>query len=212
MHSAPHRNNSDFQLRHFVGGSCHTPDAAWNVLYEQRLDILQKREATRAKLLRREANRLDLEQQKAAIASEQDRLRYEANKIEFDAGEGMLEMALAGADKEIATIEGLMAELEPQRKYKHLPLLEATEAAQPEEWALEFKHRAENYLLSIGTIPADQLEAMRKHPDFDAVILPHIKHKMALLENARTRADAANLLTGTSGLLLTQRDDDSTAT
>ena len=141
-----------------------------------------------------------------------DRLRYEANKIEFDAGEGMLEMALAGADKEIATIEGLMAELEPQRKYKHLPLLEATEAAQPEEWALEFKHRAENYLLSIGTIPADQLEAMRKHPDFDAVILPHIKHKMALLENARTRADAANLLTGTSGLLLTQRDDDSTAT
>ena len=201
MHSAPHRNNSDFQLRHFIAGSCHTPDAAWNILYEQRLDIMSKREITKARLLKREAARLDLEEQKAAIRTRQDELRYQAAKIEYDSGEGMLEMALAGADKELATIEGLMAELEPQRKYKHLPLLEATEAAQQDEWREEFKHRVENYLLSTGYIPHDQLEAMRKHPDFEGAILPHIKQTMLRLENAGSTSAAVTLLTKHANML-----------
>ena len=162
-----------------------------------------------SKMVKSGMPRNDLEAARAWLAERAAGLAFEGLEKARANGSDILLIDTAGRLQNKA---GLMAELEPQRKYKHLPLLEATEAAQPEEWALEFKHRAENYLLSIGTIPADQLEAMRKHPDFDAVILPHIKHKMALLENARTRADAANLLTGTSGLLLTQRDDDSTAT
>ena len=93
MHSAPHRNNSDFQLRHFIAGSCHTADAAWNLLYEQRLDIIVKREHTKAKILRRRAYWLDLEEQRKNIQTAQDELRYEADLLEFNASENILELA-----------------------------------------------------------------------------------------------------------------------
>ena len=85
-----------------------------------------------------------------------------------------------------------MAELEPQRKYAHLPLLEASQAAQREEWLLEFKHRTENYLLSRGTIPEDQLQAMRSHPDFESSIVPFISD---IVEKIATNKDKMNLLT-----------------
>ena len=194
MHSAPHRNNSDFQLRYFIAGSCHTPDAAWNILYEQKLDIEIKLNSTKAQLLKRQATKLDLEQQEKNIKTEQDRLRYEAACIDFKATEGLTELALQGAEKELETIKALMDELEPLRKYKHLPFLEATEAAQQDEWREEFKHRAENYLVSQGTIPHDQLEAMRKHPDFVHGILPAIKTTMLALESAKTSSGAMMLL------------------
>jgi hypothetical protein len=194
MHSAPHRNNSDFQLRYFIANNCHTADIAWCVLYEQKLDIFTKLEATRAKLVRRKAKKLEIDE-KLKSASEIDRLNAQADLIDWECGEGMLEMAIKGAEQELATIESIMAELEPQRKYGHLPVLEASQAAQREEWLLEFKRRTENYLLSIGTIPEDQLNAMRNHPDFEAEIVPHVKQvsyqinksddKMALLTNNR---------------------------
>jgi len=194
MHSAPHRNNSDFQLRHFIAGSCHTADAAWNLLYEQKLDIKLKLANTKSQMLKRQAYKIDLEKRKNSVLTEQDHLRYEADMIEFEASEGLLELALEGVTKELQTIETLMAELEPFRKYKNLPLLEATEAAQQDEWREEFKHRAENYLVSQGTIPHDQLEAMRKHPDFIEEILPAIKKTMVALENAKTTSNAVMLL------------------
>jgi len=194
MHSTPHRNNSDFQLRYFIANNCHTADIAWCVMYEQRLDIHTKLEATKAKLVRRKAKRLEIDE-KLKSASEIDRLNAQADLIDWESGEGMLEMAIKGAEQELATIESLMAELEPQRKYGHLPVLEASQAAQREEWLLEFKRRTENYLLSIGTIPEDQLNAMRNHPDFEAEIVPHVKQvsyqinksddKLALLTNNR---------------------------
>lgn len=194
MHSAPHRNNSDFQLRYFIANNCHTADIAWCVLYEQKLDIFTKLEATKAKLVRRKAKKLEIDE-KLKSASEVDRLNAQADLIDWESGEGMLEMAIKGAEQELATIESLMAELEPQRKYGHLPVLEASQVAQREEWLLEFKRRTENYLLSIGTIPEDQLNAMRNHPDFEAEIVPHVKQvsyqinksddKLALLTNNR---------------------------
>jgi hypothetical protein len=194
MHSAPHRNNSDFQLRYFIANNCHTADIAWCVLYEQKLDIFTKLEATKARLVRRKAKKLEIDE-KLKSASEIDRLNAQADLIDWESGEGMLEMAIKGAEQELATIESLMAELEPQRKYGHLPVLEASQAAQREEWLLEFKRRTENYLLSIGTIPEDQLNAMRNHPDFEAEIVPHVKQvsyqisksddKLALLTNNR---------------------------
>ena len=194
MHSAPHRNNSDFQLRYFIANNCHTADIAWCVLYEQKLDIFTKLEATKAKLVRRQAKKLEIDEKLKSV-NEVDRLNAQADLIDWESGEGMLEMAIKGAEQELATIESLMAELEPQRKYGHLPVLEASQAAQREEWLLEFKRRTENYLLSIGTIPEDQLNAMRNHPDFEAEIVPHVKQvsyqinksddKLALLTNNR---------------------------
>ena len=104
-------------------------------------------------------------------------------------------MAVLGAEQELATITSIMAELEPQRKYADLPILEAAQAAQREEWLLEFQRRTENYLLSTGTIPEDHLNAMRNHPDFEVNIVPFItevlhkisvdKDKISLLTNNR---------------------------
>lgn len=201
MHSAPHRNNSNFQLRHFIAGACHTPDAAWSVLYEQMIDIKIKLAATEAKLLRRKSQEMDFEERKKYINTEQEKLKYEADLIEFMSGYGLLELAIEGAKKELECIVSLMKELEPYRKYKHLPILEATEAAQQDEWREEFKHRIENFLLGQGFIPADQLEAIRRHPDFETHILPHIKKTMVMLEDAKSTSNAVMLLTRTNLLL-----------
>jgi hypothetical protein len=204
MHSAPHRNNSDFQLRHFIAGSCHTADGAWAILYEQLLDIQIKHESTKAKIVRRKIKVLEFEKRMAEAVNEIERLTVEADLIEFRSGEGLLELALAGSEKELETIKALMAELEPQRKYGHLPLLEATEAAQREEWLGEFKARIENYLLTQGTIPQDQLEAMRRHPNFEDAIVPHISNVLTSLAKAENKID---LLKNSPNLLLTSKGD-----
>jgi hypothetical protein len=194
MHSSPHRNNSDFQLRHFIANQCHTADVAWCVMYEQKIDIQIKLDATKARLLRRKAKKLEIDQNLNSDDPIQ-KLIAEADLLEWQSGEGLLEMAILGAEQEICTITSIMEELEPQRKYAHLPILEAAQAAQREEWKLEFKHRIENYLLSRGTIPEDQLQAMRSHPDFEAELVPHVQNmiekisssenKMSLLTNNR---------------------------
>jgi len=194
MHSSPHRNNSDFQLRYFVANNCHTADVAWCIMYEQKLDIQIKLESTKAKLLRRKVKLMEIEQDLEST-DQIKQLNAQADLIEWQSGEGLLEMAILGAEQELATISSIMTELEPQRKYAHLPLLEASQAAQREEWLLEFQRRTENFLLSNGTIPEDQLNAMRNHPDFESNIVPFItdvihkistnKDKMGLLTNNR---------------------------
>jgi hypothetical protein len=200
MHSAPHRNNSDFQLRYFMANNCHTADTAWCLMYEQRLDIMLKLESTRARMLRREAKKAEIEDiLNDASASRSAKLNAKADLMEWQSGEGLLELAIAGAEQEIATIEQIMAELEPQRKYGHLPLLEASQAAQREEWCLEFKRRCENYLISIGTIPEDQLNAMRNHPDFEEEIIPHVRQISQRIQDAQ---DKLAILSGNKPLLI----------
>lgn len=198
MHSSPHRNNSDFQLRYFMANNCHTADIAWCLMYEQRLDIQIKLDSTRAKVLRRQAKKAEIDRNLKS-EDEPTRLNAQADLIEWQSGEGLLEMAIKGAEMEIATINSIMNELEPQRKYAYLPVLEASQAAQREEWCLEFKRRSENYLLSTGTIPEDQLNAMRNHPDFENQIVPHVEKlmikiktqdKMTLLTNNRMLLEA----------------------
>lgn len=194
MHSSPHRNNSDFQLRHFIANQCHTADVAWCVMYEQKLDIQIKLDVTKACLIRRKAKKLEIDNNLNTNDPIQ-KLNAEADLLEWQSSDGMLEMAILGAEQEICTITQIMDELEPRRKYAHLPLLEAAQAAQQEEWKLEFKHRIENFLLSRGTIPEDQLQAMRSHPDFESELVPHVQemvhkianneNKMALLTNNR---------------------------
>lgn len=194
MHSSPHRNNSDFQLRYFMANNCHTADVAWCVMYEQKLDIQNKLNSTKANLLRRKARRIEIEQELKSTDPVKQ-LNAQADLFEWEGNEGLLEIAILGAEQELATITSIMAELEPQRKYADLPILEAAQAAQREEWLLEFRRRTENYLLSIGTIPEDHLNAMRNHPDFESNLVPYItnvlqkisvdKDKMGLLTNNR---------------------------
>lgn len=176
MNSKPHRTNANFQLKHFMAGSCHTPDGAWALLYEQRLDISVKIEHTKAQGLRRQARMMEAEAVLENPASTQiERLNAEADLLECNSAIEAWSKNLEAAENEHAYISKLMDDLEPLRKYKHLPLLEANEAMQREEWLGELKTRAENFLLTAGTIPHDHLNTMRCHPDFEAEIVPHIE-------------------------------------
>ncbi|NDB81963.1 MAG: hypothetical protein EB127_04375 [Alphaproteobacteria bacterium] len=168
------------------------------MMYEQKLDIQLKLDSTKAKMLRRKAKLIEIEQGLESTDPVK-KLNAQADLIEWQSTEGMLEMAVLGAEQELATINSIMAELEPQRKYADLPILEAAQAAQREEWLLEFKRRTENYLLSMGTIPEDHLNAMRNHPDFESQLVPYItnvmnkigmtKDKTKLLTNNRMLID-----------------------
>lgn len=176
MNSKPHRNNCDFQLKHFMAGSCHTPDGAWALLYDQKIDIGVKIEHTKAQGLRRQAKMMAAQ---AVLddpsSTEVQRLNAEADLLECNSVIEGWSKNLQAAENEYAYICKLMDELEPLRKYKHLPLLEANEAMQREEWLGELKTRAENFLLTAGTIPHDHLNTMRCHPDFETEIVPHIE-------------------------------------
>lgn len=206
MNSNPHRNNSDFQLRHFLAGSCFTPDGAWMLMYGQMIDREAVVKSCEAQRLRRDAKIMDAQ---AVIddpnVSQTDKMRAQADIIEADAHYYTWSTNLEAAKMELATIKQLMAELEPHRKYAHLPLLEANEAAQREEWLGEFKNRVENFMYSTGTIPEDHLRAMRNHPDFQSQLLPHIQEVMVKLANAKSSVE---LLTNHSEYFLEDKSND----
>ena len=56
---------------------------------------------------------------------------------------------------------------------------------QREEWLFELMNRAENYLLTTGTIPTDHFVTMRQHPDFDDSILPFIENVQKLMQETK---------------------------
>jgi hypothetical protein len=169
-----------------MANSCHTPDAAYALLYAQKLDMQVKLASSAGKMLERQAK---IEKASATIHNEKAKnylkLKAQAEIKKLEAESHVFYMNIEGAKKELATIEKLMAELEPQRKYAHLSILDANEACQREELLLEMKFRAENYILSQGSIPADHLSTMRCHPDFLNQILPHIQKLTQLLHETK---------------------------
>ena len=173
MHSASHRLNHDFQLRYFLAGSCHTPDAAWTLLYAQKIDMESKLKMSKGQEIDREIKTLEAEQ----LLKSADKMEIlQGRKIlaEIESSRYIFEMNILGAERELETIVSLMSELEPLCRYSSLPILERNEACWREEWCLELIRRAENNLLAYGTIPPDQLETMRQHPDFQKRIVPRI--------------------------------------
>lgn len=187
MNSKPHRTNSTFQLKHFLVGDCCTPDGAWNLMYGQKIDIEVKISHSDVQRLRRES--------KIAAAQEilnnsdstrAQKLDAEADILEQNAGLHVWELNLQAAKMELADIEEIMEQLEPYRKYSHLPLLEATEAAQEEEWLLTLKTRAENHMIATGGIPPDELRFMRNHPQFEAELVPHIQRLSSNMKGVST--------------------------
>lgn len=176
------RRNTHFQIDHFLVGSCFTADGAYSLLCdlrEERVDALAQVTVselrTRAKIARAEA----------ALRSEDEatRLDAEADLVEIRATADTLQKNIAAARGELAHIDGLIAKLQPHRRFSHLPDAEAHEAAQRDEWRLELANRAENFLLTSGSIPHDHFASMRQHPDFVTGILPVIEQtKMTLME------------------------------
>lgn len=155
-------------------------------MYGQKIDREAVVKSCEAQKLRREAKIMEAQEViDNPSASKSDKLKAQADIIEADAHYYTWATNLEAAKMELATINSLMEELEPHRKYKHLPLLEANEAAQRDEWLGEFKNRVENFLFSTGTIPEDHLRAMRNHPDFQTELLPHIQGVMTKLAGAK---------------------------
>lgn len=175
MIAKPHRMNSDFQLRYFIAGSCHTPDAAWLALYAQMLDAEEKVISTEAQQLRR-----TITQKKAEAiirkegGDELEIMEAQAAIIELNASSKIFSLNVVGVKNELESIKKMMAELEPFRKYAHLDVLEASEAMQREEWLLELKSRTEDYLVTSGMIPHDHMNALKCHPDFKEHLVPYV--------------------------------------
>jgi len=173
MNAKNGRVNHDFQLAYFLAGSCHTPDGAYALLCDLRQDRKDALALVKSSSLREQAKRIRAERNLDST-DPATRLEAEADIAEMDAHAETLALNIAAAEAELATINALIERIQPHRVFAHLPDAQAHEAAQADEWRLELMRRAENYLLTQQPIPADQFNAMRMHPSFDADIAPHI--------------------------------------
>lgn len=180
MHYKTSRQNHDFQLAYFLAGSCRTPDAAWSLLYDQRSDREDALKLYESAKLRERAKRVAAER-RIASNDEVEMLEGQADLLEIEAMADTTRRSVEGAQAELAMIEKIMNVLDPMRRFKHLPDAEAHEAAQREEWKHELINRAENFIMTQGTIPADEFNTMRMHPDFKTDILPALTNVKALV-------------------------------
>ena len=186
-------------------------------LHVRRKDAEQKLRATETNLARLEDIMAGLDRQigglrrqakimtaEAVLADEAStpvqRLNAEADLLECNSVIEGWSLNHKAAENEYAYICSLMDELEPMRQFKDLPLLEANEAMQRGEWLGELKTRAENFLLTAGTIPHDHLNTMRCHPDFEAEIVPHLAAITTSIANSK--GDRSKVLTNMKPLFL----------
>lgn len=214
MNSKPHRQNSDFQLRHFLVGSCTTPDGAYVLMYGQLIDMQGKLRHAESQLKARQAKLKAAEAKYAEaeyvlsnekrnegsgilhviLQAEADMLQAEADKLEIEADIPTWEMNRTAAQQELTAIENLMLELKPQCKYADNDILKMSELSQQEEWLGELKQRAENFLLTQGTIPHDHFQTMRMHPEFKTALVPHIQNVHKQISRVGARDAQGNML------------------
>lgn len=184
MHYKTNRQNHDFQILHFIVGACHTVDGAYAVLCDLREDRSNALRVAQASALR-EAARILTAKKKLRSWRKVRRLEAQADLAEIEALRQTNDACILAAQEELATIQGLMDKLEPHRQFKHLPLHAAHQAAQHDEWKLELINRAENYLITAGTIPADHFATMRLHPAFATEIYPATQRIQTLIQQRR---------------------------
>jgi hypothetical protein len=173
-----HLKNTLFHVLTVMVGSRNTPDEAYRVLYFELEDRKRAHDGAMSGRLKNKARRMRLEAKLAVVEDAADRLDLEAEMMELESGEQTMENAISGCEHEMKFITGVMDELLKRCKYIKSDLSNITEAftaCQREEWALELRKRAENFLLTQGSIPTDHFEVMRAHPDFERVIKPLIE-------------------------------------
>jgi hypothetical protein len=183
MHAKNNRVNKNFQIAYFLAGSCHTPDGAYALLK----DLQEDREMALAQL---ESLNLKV-QAKIAKAkhdiehgTEWERFEAKAELAEIENNKKFSERNIEAAKQELDFINKCIEKIQPHRRFAHLSDPEAHEAAQHDEWKLELMSRAENYLLTTGSIPTDHFVTMRQHPAFVDEILPAIENtKQMMISN-----------------------------
>jgi len=199
MNSKPHRNNSDFQLKYFLAGSCKTPDAAWCLLYEQKISRESVLKTTESQQIKRDIMKIKAER---LLESDDiiDQLEGKSDLIELEASQHTFDMNREACRQEVETTTRLMDELEPLRKYGHLSVLEAAEAIQEEEWLLELKERCENFMITQGSIPHDHFHTMRCHPQFKTELAPFMALVHQQVSQSRSIEDSLKAITQTTYL------------
>jgi hypothetical protein len=183
MNASNNRANHDFQILHFLVGSCFTSDGAYALLKDLEEEKLYSVSTLRNRDLMLKKNYIKI-QKLLNSEDELDRIDGEILKNETENTKEMEDRCANAAIKELEFIQLCIERIQPHRKYAHLPDAEAHEATQRDEWKFEFIHRAENCLLTTGAIATDQFGAMRQHPDFATEILPAIENtKQLMLQN-----------------------------
>ncbi len=184
-----HRKHSDFALRHFIAGSCYTPDAAYCLLYAQKEQIEMDLAAGDAAKLVHEAKIEDFEKRINEATTKLEKLEIEAELLKYKASQNTFLKNYEGAKRELETINALLEELKPQCKYWNEDILQMEQDMQREEWAMELKYRGENMILANALgIGYDHLQTMRQHPDFLTEIAPHLEKTTRLIHDARVNA------------------------
>jgi len=206
MHYKTNRLNHDFQIAHFIAGSCQTPDAAYAILCdlkEDRSNALKSFAAynlrDRAKIKRAErviAKFIDPETQEVIDGDTEnpDYLDAKADIVELQALAETTQRNYDAAVAELETIQKCMDALQAHRRFAHLPDAQAHEAAQHEEWKLQLIHTAENHLLTGHAVPPDHYATMRMHPEFLTAILPSIEKTQRLIHTSGSSPEAGKLL------------------
>lgn len=167
------RQNTDFQILYFLIGSCHTVDAAYGLLHELRDDRIMAIKTAEAKEYEQKAELLKAKKM-AESEDEIERLKGISLLLEHESHKDIQAKNFQAAKRELEFIEECLRRIEPHRKFSQYPDHIAFELAQRDEWRLEFINRAENALMTSGTIPMDEFNSMRMHPDFQTSILPEI--------------------------------------
>lgn len=194
MFAKNNRVNKNFQIAYFLAGSCHTPDGAYSLLKDLQEDREMALSQLEAGELRKQAKIIQaqrmIESDDPAIV-----LEGQADIAEIKNGEKFSERNIKSAYEELDFINKCIEKIHPHRKFKELPDPEAHEAAQFDEWKLELINRAENYLLTTGTIPTDHFSTMRQHPAFANEILPAINYARKLITSSPDNETVLKLLT-----------------
>ena len=197
MISKNHRQNHNFQIVYFLIGSCHTPDAAYALLQDLREDRAAAIDTYRVSQIKQKAEILKANKLISSI-DEIEQLEGEAKLLEIENHKKTGIVLYQAAVDELNFIDECISKLQPQRKYKLLSDSEACQAMQQEEWKLELIKRAENYLLTTGTIPSDHFDTMRMHPDFKEYIFPAITE---IRKNIQSNEGVSNILEPPKNLL-----------
>lgn len=186
MHAKNNRQNSDFQIAHFLVGSCHTPDGAYALLCDLKEDRINALNQVKAGALKKKAKTMKYRAiMEDSTKEEWERIEAEAELAEMEGWAATEERNIRAAEAELATIEHCMAQVQPLRKFAHLPDPQAHQAAQQDEWREELIYRAENFMLTGGGIPPDHFATMRQHPDFAMVILPAVDQIKGMIEQGQ---------------------------
>lgn len=217
LHAIPNHTNSNFQIIHYLVGSCHTPDGGYALLR----NLEEGREMALAQLrsagLKQQAKEIRA-RRLLASEDEAERLDGQAEIAELEDNAKFSQRNIDAAEKELAFIKNCIVRIQPHRKYAALPDDDAHQAAQRDEWKLELIRRAENSLITSGFIPADHFDTMRMHPDFYSEIQPaisNITNFLALpngvkkifeqIENDKNKKQLINILEDISGVAGTIR-------